>query len=441
MLLRKWYGMTIWNKIYKTEVLKTAYKEMDNFYCYMGEDIYSSFYIALFANSLASEETDPLYYYYWGRGVSTKPYLCLEEFRDCCNMSQISRRIREYLIKVKAWDIKKIYWENITEGLWRNCCIPYLFKASGGIQAVDMLLESWKEIRDSRDLSILLTKEIMERDKREHALKLELCKPSDAALQSFETGGIGMKYILKYIRAWGKYKAKMLVTSPKLKCPCCGRKIRTFVASNFIYDTEYYNPDRYIHIRQDVLCPECMSLPRHRILASWLTDNLDRSSLILYFALEECMAQWMKHNGVKCISADLEAPADLKIDIQKTGLKSECFDMVICNHVLEHVDDFRMALKEMYRILKPGGSLICSFPIDPKIELLDEDPDVTDPEERRQRFGQRDHKRVFGMNADVFLAEAGFLVEKISGEDYPENILPVIGPADYDMNYLFRGVK
>ena len=95
----------------------------------------------------------------------------------------------------------------------------------------------------------------------------------------------------------------------------------------------------------------------------------------------------------------------------------------------------------MYRILRSGGSFICSFPMDPKIELLDEDPTVSADEERFQRYGQNDHKRVFGMKSDQFLIEAGFTVTKIDGKYYPEEILPVIGPADYDMNILFHCTK
>ena len=79
--------------------------------------------------------------------------------------------------------------------------------------------------------------------------------------------------------------------------------------------------------------------------------------------------------------------------------------------------------------------------MDPKIELLDKDQDLKTDEERRLRFGQIDHKRVFGMKANTFLKEAGFEIEMIKGEDYDKRILPVVGPAEYDMNILFRCVK
>jgi len=165
------------------------------------------------------------------------------------------------------------------------------------------------------------------------------------------------------------------------------------------------------------------------------------SARILYFAPEYSMMMWMKRKNISCITADLNGSVDLKLDIQETGLPDGSFDIIFCNHVLDHVDDFRASLREVYRILRVGGSFICSFPMDPTIELIDEDPTVLTPEERLLRFGQADHKRVFGMKADRFLKEAGFEVERIDGKEYPEEILPIIGPADYDINLLFRCIK
>lgn len=222
-------------------------------------------------------------------------------------------------------------------------------------------------------------------------------------------------------------------------CPCCGYRFQAFVSGDYIQRQNRFNVSRYQKTKQDVLCPVCKSLPRHRILASWCNKytELFKRSKVLYFAPEYSMALWMKRNGITCTTADLYARADLKLDIQSTGLPEASYDIVIANHVLEHVDDFRAALKEMYRILIPGGSFICSFPMDPKVELIDEAEKPLSEEERLRRFGQNDHKRVFGMKADQFLSDAGFDVEKIEGDDYPEEILPIVGPADYDMNTLF----
>ena len=233
-----------------------------------------------------------------------------------------------------------------------------------------------------------------------------------------------------------------MILSPremKVSCPCCNMKYRSFKKGNYLEHPERFNRERYLNTRQDVHCPFCGSLPRHRILALWCEEhkNLLRSSKILYFSSENSMTLWMKRNRIKYTSADLYKKRDLKLDIQNTDLEDNSYDIVIANHVLEHVDDFRKALREMKRILKPGGSFICSFPMDPKVELLDEEEEPLPSEERIKRFGQNDHKRVFGMKADQFLTEVGFEVELIRGEDYPDEILPVVGPADYDMNILF----
>lgn len=201
-----------------------------------------------------------------------------------------------------------------------------------------------------------------------------------------------------------------------------------------------FNSTRYEGIRQDVLCPICRALPRHRILALWCEKHIDelKNTSILYFAPERSMMRWMKRNGITCTTADLMVGGvDLKVDIQNTGIETGSYDVVIANHVLEHVDDFRKALREVRRILKSDGFFICPFPMDPKVDLLDEETEPLSEAECIRRFGQNDHKRVFGMKAEKFLSEAGVEVEVIDGADYPDEILPIVGPADYDMNRLF----
>lgn len=236
-------------------------------------------------------------------------------------------------------------------------------------------------------------------------------------------------------------KATMILNPKKTAwfCPCCGYRFRSFIAGDYSERPARFDVSRYEQTRQDVLCPVCKALPRHRMLAAWSDRHkeLFKEAEILYFAPEYSMMLWMRRNGITCTTADLYDKADLKIDIQDTGLPEVSYDVVIANHVLEHVDNFKKALREIYRILSQNGCFICSFPMDPKIELLDEEEEPLLTQERIKRFGQSDHKRVFGMKADQFLIEAGFEVEKIKSEDYPESILPVVGPADYDMNILF----
>ena len=224
----------------------------------------------------------------------------------------------------------------------------------------------------------------------------------------------------------------------RYRCPCCGT-VAPFRDGGFRSDPSRYASERYENQRQDVLCPACFSMPRHRILAHWCAENLRlmQESEILYFAREPCMAYWMRKNGVSCVTADLYQHADLQIDIERTGLPDGSYDLIFCNHVLEHVSDFRRALAELYRILRPAGTLVLSFPTDPRVDAVDEAPPGITPEERLRRFGQHDHNRVFGPGAVRFLKDAGFEVTTFTGDECPADILPVVGPADYDDNVLY----
>lgn len=138
-------------------------------------------------------------------------------------------------------------------------------------------------------------------------------------------------------------------------CPCCGLWFRSFATGGYLERPDRYNGDRYASARQDVLCPNCSSLARHRILALWCDAHRDllRSARILYFAPERGMVLWMRRNGVACATADIGGDVDLRLDIQATGQPDESYDVVVCNHVLEHVGDFRVALRELRRILRP----------------------------------------------------------------------------------------
>lgn len=224
-------------------------------------------------------------------------------------------------------------------------------------------------------------------------------------------------------------------------CPCCKVKLKSFVEGvDYLGRPDFYDVSLFQNVRQDVQCPVCSSLPRHRILASWGEDNSVylRHKDVLYFAPERGMTRWMDSNGIRYKTADLFDPdVDLKLDIQKTGLPDGSYDVVICNHVLEHVDDYMTALREIRRILRPGGILICSFPISPDINLVDEDKSVVTESERLARYGQSDHVRLFGINSGRLIEDAGFEVTVISGDDYPGEILPVMGPSAYDINRLF----
>lgn len=229
-------------------------------------------------------------------------------------------------------------------------------------------------------------------------------------------------------------------SSTKYYCPCCNKYFRSWVSFRFDKQPGIYNPERYKNTEQKVICPVCRTIPRHRILALWFQKHRDElKGNILYFACESGIKMWLDRNKVKYTTADLFTKADLKLDIQNTGLPDNSWDWVICNHVLEHVDNYKQALKEMYRILKPGGRLICSFPILENLPTLIEEtePNEDNKAERIKLYGQFDHLRVFGADSENLLRSVGFEVSRIEGSKCPKAIMPIDGPADYDVNYLF----
>ena len=117
------------------------------------------------------------------------------------------------------------------------------------------------------------------------------------------------------------------------------------------------------------------------------------------------------------ITADLESPlADMHFDVQSIPLAERSVDVVIANHLLEHIADDRRAMREIYRIMRPGGWGIIIVPEDRNRATTFEDDTITDPEERTRLFGQYDHRRVYGRDYDDRLREAGFIVERIPFE-------------------------
>ena len=99
------------------------------------------------------------------------------------------------------------------------------------------------------------------------------------------------------------------------------------------------------------------------------------------------------------------------MNVTEIGCPDDSFDAIICNHVLEHVDDDRQAMAELFRVLGPGGWAILQVPISRRLERTLEDPGLSDPSERERRFGQKSHVRLYGSDYAERLAEVGFAVE------------------------------
>jgi SAM-dependent methyltransferase len=193
------------------------------------------------------------------------------------------------------------------------------------------------------------------------------------------------------------------------------------------------------------VCPRCFSLPRQRIAAYYFRENRDSLPVekTLLFAAEYSIEKYFSAIGVRYTTADLfERDADIKVDIQNTRFADNSWSLVICNHILEHVPDYRKALKELYRILMPsgnggGGILEITVPTDRTLQTTYEDAAVVTERERREKFGQVDHLRIFGNDFEQTLVETGFSVEVVDGNRLPANIGAETGPMKYDDNRVY----
>jgi SAM-dependent methyltransferase len=165
--------------------------------------------------------------------------------------------------------------------------------------------------------------------------------------------------------------------------------------------------------RWDALCPSCGSLERHRQLALLLRNIplIRTGCAVLHFAPEDCTAILLNKPGVQYTSADLfRTDVDLNINIEKIALGDERYDVIVCSHVLEHVND-RLALPELRRILKPDGVMIVMVPIIDGCENTYEDATISSNHDRWIHFGQDDHVRVYGADFARRLADASFRFE------------------------------
>ena len=166
--------------------------------------------------------------------------------------------------------------------------------------------------------------------------------------------------------------------------------------------------------RWDALCPSCGSLERHRLFALVLNSMspiLTKCVAVLHFAPEKCIKTLLQRVGIQYTSADLhETDVDLELNIEHIDINNGQYDIIVCSHVLEHVND-KAALSELRRILKSDGVLIIMVPIVEGCDMTYEDDTIIDSKCRLVHFGQDDHVRVYGRDFINRLTGAGFRVK------------------------------
>lgn len=208
-------------------------------------------------------------------------------------------------------------------------------------------------------------------------------------------------------------------------------------------------PYGYGKQRNNALSPSTLSLERHRLLWLYLKNETDffqsepvsdshvsnsnrvklrdaeiNSALkVLHFAPEQAFYKVFRNQkNIQYTTTDLFSPlADVKADICDLPFEDNSYDIIFCNHVLEHIPDDTKAMQELFRVLKPGGMAILQIPQDLKREATFADDSITDQKERAAIFGQYDHVRIYGRDYFDKLRSIGF---KVIEEDYTNKIAP-----------------
>ena len=218
---------------------------------------------------------------------------------------------------------------------------------------------------------------------------------------------IKASYIVRPVISW-------YLRGDKFTDPIDGRSFRKFL------------PYGYGKQRENALSPSTLSLERHRLMWLFLRDNTTfftatKKLEVLHIAPEQCFLDiFRKQQNLNYITSDLESPiADVKADICDLPFKENEFDIIFCNHVLEHISNDTKAMQELYRVLKPGGFGIFQIPQDLSKAITFADNTITDRKERAKLFGQYDHVRVYGRDYFDKLRSIGFKVDEV---DYTKKI-------------------
>lgn len=185
-------------------------------------------------------------------------------------------------------------------------------------------------------------------------------------------------------------------------CLCCKGQFKKFLPA--------------VITKRPAECPKCGSLERHRML--WIywqekTNLFSKKIKLLHIAPEYILQKLLRSMpNIDYLSADLNSILAMeKIDITNMPYKDNFFDVIICNHVLEHIKNDHQALKELYRTLRPGGWATLQSALDPKLSTTCEDSKIVSLEDRLHFYGQEDHWRKYGQDYKNRIADAGFIVK------------------------------
>lgn len=263
--------------------------------------------------------------------------------------------------------------------------------------------------------------------------------------------------IKKYIPLVVKKRVRALqkLINARHYCPVCESTVNAFLPlPDFFrenqekYGFPYQAKDAETCNEAAYLCPACGASDRDRLYALFLGDyiaGLESGAQMVDFAPSEALSAFIRRaikssgKNIRYRTADLLAEnVDDRVDIvDLRSYESGQFAFFICSHVLEHVADDRRALRELHRILKPGGKGILMVPIILSVNTIDEDPSVVDEGERWRRFGQGDHVRLYAKRGFLErVREAGFKIRELNKEFFSPQSFETSGITSQSILYI-----
>ena len=195
-------------------------------------------------------------------------------------------------------------------------------------------------------------------------------------------------------------------------------------------------------------CSVCGASDRERLYAFWLNRKMKIKSTVrprmIHFAPEEALSRWIQTiNYFEYETADLfRDDVTHKVDITKMPFDDEQYDCFVCSHVLEHVADDAAAMKELHRILKPGGYGILVAPVIVGLEHIIEDSSITSDEDRWKFFGQHDHVRLYSHEDYVArIQESGFIIRELGERYFGRNVFRNLGLKPTSILYIVERLQ
>jgi len=210
------------------------------------------------------------------------------------------------------------------------------------------------------------------------------------------------KFILIFLQNLLLFWRLLNYKKPKFFCTVCEKKTYGYLTGFFPKLT--------------ITCSYCLSESKQRLISQYLRKYNFTDKTILHFAPEDCMIKFINKNKIynKYILADINPTKEInKVDITDTEFQNNTFDLIICSHVLEHVDE-KKAIRELKRIIKINGFILLLFPIIDSWEKTYRNDNIKNDYDRERHFLQHDHLQLFGREIERELSDDNFSLKKIT---------------------------